>query len=551
MRIEAADGVARILKAEGVEWITTFPGCIVNNALGREGVAIIMMRDERYAVAVADAYSRITGGKRIGVCAVQGGANPGGLQIAYGALAQAYVDSSPVLCIANGVPVGTTGRDRYDITTAFASVTKWAGHIDMPCRVPEFMRRAFTELRTGRPGPVLITVPRGPAEYDDEEHPYKPVKGWRWGPDPADVEAAVEALLTAKRPLLYAGEGVYYGDAAAELRCFAELAQTPVLVTLKAKSVFPENHPLYIGVRGEPARQFLEGCDLVFAIGTSLESGGLHHVIPDAGHKTIVHCTVDPSDVNRYYQTDYAVIGDARLSLLALIDELSRRTGGGRQSDTGLLAEIQAARDSMMAKFGPLMASDQVPINPYRVYGDLMKVLDRERAFVTHDSGNTRDQLSTVYQALMPRGFAAWGNVTTLGFGLAAAMAAKLAHPDWQCVNVTGDAGVGYMMGNFEALVRNQIGVTTVHINNGGFAGYGPGFWGKGSSPYTWEVSDHSVADMSEAVKAMGYYAEDITEPTGIIPALRRALEANEGGRPAYLEILCSQYPVYGAWVIG
>lgn len=142
-----------------------------------------------------------------------------------------------------------------------------------------------------------------------------------------------------------------------------------------------------------------------------------------------------------------------------------------------------------------------------------------------------------------------WGNVSTLGFGLAAAMAAKLAHPDWQCVNVTGDAGVGYMLGNMEALVRYEIGVTTIHINNGGFAGYGPGFWGPGHDPYTCELCGHSVADMSKAVEGMGYYAEDVIEPAEIVPALERALEQNAQGRPAYLEILCSRYPLYGAWV--
>jgi thiamine pyrophosphate-dependent acetolactate synthase large subunit-like protein len=141
-----------------------------------------------------------------------------------------------------------------------------------------------------------------------------------------------------------------------------------------------------------------------------------------------------------------------------------------------------------------------------------------------------------------------WGNVSTLGYGLAAAVAAKLAFPERQCVNITGDAGVGYMLGNLEALVRHEIGVTTVHINNGGFAGYGQGFWGQGHDPYTCEVCEHDVADMSRAAAAIGYYAEDVTEPAAILPALQRALEQNAQGRPAYLEIICSQYPVYGAW---
>ena len=551
MKIRAAKGLARILKAEGVGWVSTFPTCGVNNAVGDEGIRLLMMRDERYAVAVADAYSRVTGGKKIGVCTIMGGMNPAGLQTAYGALAQASEDSSPVLCISEGVAIGDSAKSHYDITSGFKGITKWIGHIDQPQRVPEFMRRAFTYLRMGRPGPVLVTLPRTLCgdEYDEDEYPYVPVKGWKSAPAPHDVRAAVKALLAAKNPLLYVGEGIFYGDATDELLRFVEMAQVPVMTTLKAKSAFPENHPLSVGVRGELASHFLRKCDLLFAIGSSLSRRFFHQVIPEAKRKTIIQCTVDELDINKGYQVDYALIGDAKFTLQALIEELSAQTGGGVKKNQELLEEIRAGKEQFMARYRPLMESNEKPINPYRVYGDLMKTIDLNNSFVTHDSGNTRDQTSTVYEARIPRGYMGWGNVSTLGFGLAATVAAKLAYPERQCVNLTGDAGVGYMMGNFEALVRNHIGVTTVHINNGGFAGYGPGFWGPGHDPYTCDVLDHSVADMSEAVKAIGYYAEDVTEPSEIIPALKRAFDENARGQPAYLEIICSQYPVYGHWI--
>ena len=551
MRIQAARGIAQILKQEGVRWVSTFPVCCVNNALGEEGIPMIMMRDERYAVAIADALSRVTGGKQIGVCTVMGGLNPAGLQVAYGALAQAFEDSSPLLCIADGMPPGSEGSLRYDLTQSFRDVTKWVGHIDGPERVPELMRRAFTALRTGRPGPVLITVPRALGEYDPEAHPYWPVKGWRSAPDPADVGAAVQALLAAKRPLIYVGEGIFYADALDELRQFAELVQAPVLTTLKAKSAFPEDHPLSVGVRGELAVHFLRECDLVFAVGTSLSVRHFRHVIPDAEHKVIVQCTVDELDINRGYAVRHALVADAKLALRALVGRIAAQVGSGTRRNDALVAEIAALKAQFTAKYAPLLASDEVPINPYRVYGDLIRTIDPRNSFVTHDSGNTRDQLSTVYPALIPRGFLGWGNVSTLGFSLAAAAAAKLAYPERQCVNVTGDAGVGYMLGNFEALVRYEIGVTTIHINNGGFSGYGPGFWGPGHDPYTCELCEHAVADMSEAARAMGCYAEDVTEPPEIIPALRRAFAENEQGRPAYLEFICRQYPVFGEWVRG
>lgn len=547
MKIKAANGLARILKAEGVPWVSCYPTNHVNNALGEEGVPMLMMGEERFAVAVADAYSRVTCGRQIGVCTVMANLNAAGLQMAYGAVAQAWEDSAPLLVIAEGVSQGARRHTHYDMAEAFRPVTKWVGEVDRPELVPAYARRAFTLLRSGRPGPVLLVVPRDLGEYDEDEHPYAPVKGWRAGPDPDDVKAAVRTLLGAKQPLLHVGEGVLYAGATAELRQLAELARLPVLTTLKAKGAFPENHPLSVGVRGPLAEHFLRRCDVLFSIGSSLFPNRFSHAVPDATAKTIVQCTVDALDINRSYETRQAVIGDARLTLQALLAELSAR--GGVRERPGLIEEIRAGKEAFLATYRPWLESDATPINPYRVVGDLMKVLDPERSFLTADSGNTRDQTSTIYEARIPRGYLGWGNVSTLGFSLAGAIAARLAHPDRQCVHVTGDAGVCYMMGSFEAVARYRIGITTVHINNGGYSGYGPGFWGAGHDPYTWKVSDHGAACMASMARALGYHAEDVTEPAEIIPALRRALDENARGRPAFVEVICSHHPVHGGWV--
>ena len=549
MSIDVATAIAHILKQEQIDWVSTFPVCRVNNALGREGVRLLMMRDDRYAIAVADAYSRITGGERIGVCTVQGGVNAAGLQVAYAGLAQAYEDGSPVLCITDGVPAGSTENSQFDVTTSLKSVSKWYGFIDRPERVPEFMRRAFTMLRSGRPGPVVLAVPSADATFDQDADPYRPVKGWKTAPDPADVKIAVEALLAAKRPLIYVGEGVIYAGASGVLKQFVELANAPVVTTLKAKGALPEDHPLFVGVRGEPVSDYLSNCDLVFAVGSSLSPGRFSHGIPGAVSKSLVLCDIDELHVNKLYPMAHAVLGDARYTLNALVAELSGRTGGSGRSADGVEAEIAAARDEGFAKYREAMDSEETPINPYRVYQELMEVLDPTASFVTHDSGNTRDQLSTIYETLIPRGFLGWGNVSTLGFSLPAALASKIAHPDRQAVAVTGDAGVGYMMGNLEVPVREGIGVTVVHISNGGFAGYGPGFWGEGHDPYTYRVVGHDRIDTSKAVGELGLYAQRVDQPGEIRAALERALQANADNRPAYIEFICSQYPVYGQWV--
>ena len=548
--IDAATGIARILKQEGVEWVSTFPVCRVNNALGREGVPMIMMRDDRYAVAVADAYSRITGGRSIGVCTVQGGVNAAGLQVAYAGLAQAYEDNSPTLCITDGVPLGRSENSHFDLISSLKSVSKWYGNIDKPERVPEFMRRAFTMLRTGRPGPVILAL-ADLGEYDETADPYVPVKGWRSQPDPTDVSAAIELLVRAERPLVYAGEGVIYADAAPELKSFAELANTPVITTLKAKGAFPEDHPLFVGVRGDHTIDYLTQSDLILAVGSSLSPGRFSHGIPGAATKTIVNLNVSELDVNKGYPNALALIGDAKFALQALTAELSAQTQAKGLPADGVASAIKASRDAELMPYREAMASSDKPINPYRVYSELMKVLDPRKSLVTHESGNTRDQLSTVYDTLIPRGFLGWGNISTLGFGLGAVIAAKLAHPDRYAVAVTGEAGLGYMMGNLEVPVREKLPVTIAHISNGGFSGYGPGFWGDGHDPYTHIVMGPDQVDMPKAIAVFGYYTERIDEPDDVSGALKRALAANDKGQSAYLEILCSQYPVYGNWAPG
>ncbi|HCI86998.1 MAG TPA: hypothetical protein DHV68_09150 [Dehalococcoidia bacterium] len=542
MTIDVATGIARILLQENVQWVSTFPVSKVNNAFGREGLKLLMMRDDRYAVSVADAYSRINNGDKIGVSTFSGGVNAAGEQVAYSGIAQAYEDNSPVLCIVDAVPAGSTQNTRFDQDASLRGVAKWYGYLDKPERTPEFMRRAFTMLRTGRPGPVVLGIPNASATYDETIDLYRSPKGWKSLPDPEDIQIAVDELNDAKSPILFVGEGVLYSNATEELKAFAEKANLPVVTTLKAKGVFPENHPLSIGVRGDHVLKFMNDADLVFAVGASISPGRFGHGIPDATNKKIIQCNIDEYDVNRMYPTHHAVIGDARATLNSLTASLN---GSSRPDVTHAVKKIKA---EAMAQYHEVMESEAKPINPYRVYGDLMKVLDRNNSFVTHESGNTRDQLSTAYETLIPRGFLGWGNVSSLGYSFPAVTAAKLAHPGRQCVAVIGDAALSYMLGNLEVLNRLKIGITIVHINNGGFSGYGPGFWGEGHDPYTFDVLGSDAINMTAAIENIGWHTERVTEPGEVSTALERAFEQNRQDKPAYIEIIASQYPIYGDW---
>ena len=549
--IDVATGIAKVLKIEGIDWVSTFPVCKVNNALGKENVPMIMMRDDRYAVALADGFSRATSGTKIGVCTVQGGVNAAGLQVAYAGLAQAYEDGSPLLCITDGVPIGNSENSYFDVTASLKSVSKWYGYIDSPERTHEFMRRAFTMLRNGSPGPVVIAVPEPSSHYDETRDPYAPVRSWKYGPTNSDIFQAMDLILQADHPVLYVGEGAVYSGASYELLQFAELSNIPVITTLKAKGIFPENHQLSAGVRGLHTAHFLETSDLIVSIGSSLSPGRFSHAIPNAEDKTIIVCDINENNVNKIYHTDHALIGDARVTLQALVDELGRRTSGAGIARDNIVNEISDEKRKDDLKYDEALNSSDTPINPYRVYRDMMKVLDPQKSFVTHESGNTRDQLSTVYETQIPRGFLGWGNVSSLGFSLPAAMAAKIAYPDRHCVAVTGEAGLGYMLGNLEVPVREKIGITVIHISNGGFSGYGPGFWGDGHDPYTHKVLSHENVDMSKVIGEMGLHTERIYQPDDIVGALERALVANDKGQPAYIEFVCIQYPVYGSWVSG
>ncbi len=535
-------------------WVSTFPVCRVNNALGREGVPMLMMRDDRYAVAVADAFSRISagsqGGSRIGVCTFQGGVNAAGMQYAYAGMAQAYEDGSPVLCITDGVPAGSSGNSQYDVASAMKTVSKWFGYLDKPERTPELMRRAFTMLRSGRPGPVILAIPNATATYDETADPYRPVKGWKSAPDPADVRAAVDQLLGARNPLIYAGEGVIYAGASEDLKALAELVNVPVITTLKAKGRVP----------GGPSAVRRRARRSGGALPEQKRPHPRHRLEPVAGPLQPRHSRSGEEDhhpLQRRRTAHQQDVSDGARGDRRCAPDLAGAPPGsvrphvwcrtGRRADVA--AEVRAARDQGLARYRQVMNSDETPINPYRVYGDLMEVLDLKNSFVTHESGNTRDQLSTVFDTLIPRGFLGWGNVSTLGFSLAAAIAAKKAFPDRASVAVTGEAGLGYMLGNLEVLLREKLGITVVHISNGGFAGYGPGFWGPGHDPFTHRVLGPDEVDMSKVIGALGFHTERVSEPAEIIPALRRALDVNTSGRPAYIEFICCQYPVYGQWV--
>lgn len=542
--MQGKDVIARVLKAEGVQSLTCFPNNAIIEGVAAEGIRPICARTERVAVNIADGLSRVSSGRRIGVCAVQYGP---GCENAFSGVAHAWADASPVLLLPSAVERRRQGiPPGFQAIYNYRSVTKWVEVVTHASRIPQMLRRAFTLLRCGKPGPVMLEVPTDvmKEEVPDESVGYAPVKRAAPVGDPRDVVEAVRLLLAAKAPVIVAGQGVHYAEAWEELRAFAELTQVPVLTTLQGKSAFPEDHPLALGTGGlsgpRMVDHFLRKADVVLGIGTSFTRSVF--VVPVPAGKTIVQVTIDEQDVNKDYAVAHAVIGDAQAVLRQMTDEVVRQAGaGGRRGEAGVAREVAAVKAEYLKEWMGRLTSDEVPINPYRVIWDLMHTVDRRRTIVTHDAGNPRDQMVPFYEAVVPHGYIGWGKSTPLGAGLGLAIGAKLAAPARLVVNLMGDAAFGMVGMDFETAVRSRLPIVTIVLNNGlmgGYAKYLPVSTERFGTRYL-------SGDYSKVAEGLGGYTERIEKPHELVPALRRAIAETEAGRAALLEVVTREQPEY------
>ena len=534
--MQAKTAIAKILKMEGVEFIAGFPMNSIFEAGAEEGIRPILCRNERVGVGMTDGFTRASFGQRIGVCAMQTGP---GVENAFSGVAQAYSDSVPILILPSApARRRITVAPTFNAPKNFAGITKWADTINFADRVPEMMRRAFANLRTGRPGPVLLDLPGDVAneELTDAQFQYKPVKAVKSAGDPADIAATAKALIAAKSPVIRAGQGVLFACAWDELRELAELLQIPVYTTMAGKSAFPENHPLALGAGGRTSPKMLmhfqKKADLVFAIGSSCTREGFTVGIPDG--KTVIQSTIDDRDINKDYPLEGAIIGDAKLVLRQLIDEVKRQVGPGFKANSAVAAEIKAVKEEWLKEWQPKLTSNESPINPYRLVADLQKVLNPKETIITHDSGGPRDQLVPFWETVNPGGYIGWGKSTTLGGSLGFAMGAKLARPEKTCVSFLGNAAFGMVGMDFETAVRERIPILVVLMNNSLLGGYGR-HHPLASKKYNLNVQSGDYAKVAEA---LGGYSEKVVKPEDIIPAVRRAQKALASGQAALLEVI-------------
>ena len=376
--MKVGEAIAYILGCEGVDTLIGYPVSPLIEPAAAAGIRPIIVRQERTGLHMADSMSRMTSGKRIGVFTMQSGP---GTENAFGGVAQAYADSVPILVIA-------AGHDRREMTTPpnfsaylnYRNVTKWIDQLVLPETVVPTMRRAFARLRNGRPRPVLVEVPWD-VWYEDCPDPtgYVPPITVRSAPDPADVERAADALVAAERPILYAGQGVHYAEAWPELRALAELLAAPVTTSLQGKSAFPEDHPLSLGSGGRtvprPLDVFMGEADLVFGIGASFTKTGYGLQWP--ADKRYIHATLDPADLDQVVPVEVGLVGDARLTLAALLEAVGDRIREPRTERAATIAaRIAGIRAEWLADWDIRRRSDAAPMSPYRVMADLAATVD-------------------------------------------------------------------------------------------------------------------------------------------------------------------------------
>ena len=527
--------IAEILKKEGVEWIACFPSNPLIEAVAQQGIRPIAFRHERGAVMAADGFSRTSNRKKFGIVAVQSQA---GAENALGGVAQAYADNIPILILPGGVSLSELAvQPNYSVSQNYPGVVKRVEAIYRPEQVVAVMRRAFSALRNGSPGPVAVELIADVCAMQATEHvdQYLPPPTVKQRPDSLDLRDAVQALLGATRPLLWAGAGVLAAEATSELKDLAELAAIPVFTTMPGKSAFDERHPLALGAGAGtttgPAHYWLQHCDVLIAIGSSLTRSPYAQSI--RSDVFIIQNSNNPDDIGKDEDVRIGLVGDARLTLQALIEEVKVQLGGDIRDKTEVVREIQDNRKKWFDQWKPLLESDSKPLNTYRVIKEIDSVLDHENSIVTHDAGAPRDSIVPFYTATTPHSYVGWGKTTHLGFGIPLMIGAKLAHPERFCLNLMGDGAFGMSGTDIETAVRAEVPITTVVLNNGGMSTY-PGGFPTARKQYGVSAMYGNYAQIAEGMGAVGFVVES---PRELIDALKSAQHLNKDGKTVLVDV--------------
>ena len=527
--LTGAEIVVRCLAAEGVEHVFGYPGGAVLNIYDeiykQDRFQHILVRHEQAAVHAADAYARSTG--QVGVALVTSG--PGATNAVTG-IATAYMDSIPMVVITGQVPTPAIGMDAFQEVDTVGITRPCVKHNFLVKDVKdlaETMKKAFYIAATGRPGPVVVDIPKDVTQHLCAFHypdsismrSYNPTSKGHAG----QIKRAVQMLLEAKRPVIYTGGGVILGDAAAQLIELARLLGFPVTNTLMGLGGYPSPDPLFLGMLGMhgtiEANMAMQHCDVLLAVGARFDDrviGNPKHFSQEA--RKIIHIDVDPSSISKRVKVDVPIVGNVG-HVLAEFTKLTQAAGHGPDQEAlkAWWAQIELWRSQDCLKYD---RSADV-IKPQFVIEKLYEVTGGD-AYVTSDVGQHQMWAAQYYKFAQPRRWINSGGLGTMGFGLPAAMGVQMAHPGAPVACVTGEGSIQMNIQELATCKQSNLPIKIILLNNGylGMVRQWQEFF------YEERYSESYVASLPDFVKlaeAYGHVGMRIERPEDVEPALRKA----------------------------
>ena len=475
MKMNGARILLECLKKEGVDTVFGYPGGTVINIYDElfncKEIRHIMPRHEQAGTHAADGYARATG--KVGVAIATSG--PGATNTVTG-IATAYMDSIPIVIITGQVPTALIGNDAFqevDIMGITRSCTKHNFLVRDVKDIAMIMKKAFYIARTGRPGPVLVDLPKdvqiAQTEFNYPEtveiRSYKPTTGGH----PRQVEKAIALLLAARRPVLYVGGGVVLSNAADELIALARMLTLPVTTTLMGLGAFPESDPNALGMLGMHgaycANMAMTHSDLIIAIGARFDDRVTGKIATFAPHAKIVHIDVDPTSIKKNVRVDLPIVGDVKDVLAAMIKLLEKK-GAELNSYTAALSDWHENISGWKINHPISYKQSSTIIKPQFVIQKLRELSDDD-AIISTDVGQHQMWTAQFFGFIRPRTLLSSGGLGTMGFGLPAAMGAQAAFPDRQVIAICGDGGIQMNIQEMATLVQNRLPVKIVILNNG------------------------------------------------------------------------------------
>ena len=525
-----SEALVRALEAEGVDYVFGLPGGAnlpIYDALVDASLRHILVRHEQSAAHMADGYARIK--RKAGVCFATSG--PGATNLITG-IATAYADSSPMIAVTGQVPLAMIGKDAFqetDIIGVANPCTKYAFQPRAAVEIPESVKKAFYIAESGRPGPVLIDIPKDVQQAREDIQFPDLIKVRGYNPiidaDLSQLERAVETMIKAERPIIMAGGGVILSGAFSELQAMAELLMAPVVTTFKGKGSFPENHPLAmgpIGMHGHPeANKIIIEADCIIAVGARFSDRSVGRFDEFGKGMTIIHLDVDPAEIGKNKAVDIAVIGDVKASLRTAVKMLAKHKVTQKTKDDPWLKR----RKELIDYYADTIKDYPRELTAKKALKKLREVLPSD-AIVTTEVGQCQMWASLHFDVISPGTFFSSTGLGTMGFGFPASIGAKAAKSQSTVVDIAGDGSFNMTENSLAVSVLEKLPVIVFLMNNymlGMVAQWQRTFYNRRYMG----VHQNSCPDyvrLAEAYGAQGIRAESMNDLEG---AIRKALKSD------------------------